>query len=183
MKTTAYRVSLIAMLTAACLVGCKPGTDPAENGSVPETSSTAGHTEEEHDHPTEGPHGGELIELGDDEYHAELIHPAGHDDEAEGEDEAEEEVVTIYILDGSAKETVAIEAAEVTINMTHDGEPEQFKLAASPDEGDAKGTSSRFVSSDAVLLERMHGAHIEFRLVVEIEGKSYNGEFHHHHDH
>ncbi len=65
-----------------------------------------------HDHPAEGPHHGSLIELGNEEYHAELVHDA--------------ENVTVYILDSSASTATPIEAPELTINLMHDGKPAQF---------------------------------------------------------
>jgi hypothetical protein len=123
------------------------------------------------DHPTEGPHHGGLIELGDHEYHGELV----HDDEAG--------TVTVYILDSSAKTALPIDAAEVTINLKHDGRPEQFKLAASPDAGDPEGKSSRFVSNDAELAEHLDHEDSGARLMVEINGKPYNGAVEHDHDH
>lgn len=133
----------------------------------------AGHDHDEngHDHPSEGPHHGSLIELGEEEYHAEFVH-----DEDAG-------TVTIYILDGTAEKTVPIQAQELVINLKHDGRGEQFKLTASPDEGDPAGKSSRFVSNEAELGEDLDAEGVEARLVVKIAGKSYTGELEHDHDH
>ncbi len=64
-------------------------------------------TVDAHDHSSEGPHHGTLVELGKEEYHAEVVH-AG-------------DVVTVYILDARAEKAVPIEATEVTINVLHDG--------------------------------------------------------------
>jgi pyoverdine/dityrosine biosynthesis protein Dit1 len=75
-------------------------------------------TVEIHEHPSEGPHHGSLIELGKEEFHAELV----HDDKS----------VTIYVLDSAAKNFVPADASEVVINVLHDGKPEQLKLAAAP---------------------------------------------------
>jgi hypothetical protein len=147
-----------------------------------------------HAHPSHGPHGGDLIELGNEEYHAELVHPHGHDDDAhhDGDKEGQHEDgdhaahehagITIYILDGAAKDQVAIAAAEITLNLTHDGKPVQFTLAASPDEGDAEGKSSRFASAEKGLLEHFHEAEdVEGTLVLSIGGKSYRGKLAHKH--
>ncbi len=128
-------------------------------------------TVEMDDHPSEGPHHGGLIELGKEEYHAELVH-----DEDAGQ-------VAIYVLDGSAKTAVPIEAKEVTINVQHDGKPEQFSLAAKPDKNDPEGKSSRFVSEDAELIEHLDEEGATARLVLKINGKSYNGKVTHSHDH
>jgi len=150
-------------------VGCggEASTSGPETGSPPATlDDHAGH-----DHPSEGPHHGALIELGNEEYHAELVH-----DEDAG-------TVTIYILDGAAKTQLPIDATEVTINAKHDGKPEQFKLPASPDARDPQGKSSRFVSNDAELAHHLDEEGAEPRLVLSINGKSYRGTITHDHDH
>lgn len=149
------------------LVGCQ------DAGTTVATSSPAatadGH--DDHAHPTEGPHHGSLIELGNEEYHGELVH-----DEAAGS-------VTIYVLDAAATGQVPIEETEITINLKHDGQPKQFKLAASPDSGDPEGKSSRFVSTDAELGEHLHDDAAEPKLVLTIQGKSFRGTIVHDHDH
>lgn len=123
-----------------------------------------------HEHPSEGPHGGELVELGNEEYHAELVH-----DEESGS-------VTVYVLDSAAKSGVPIDAQEVTINLTHDGQAEQFAVTASPQEGDGEGKSSRFTSQDAELAEELEHNHGEAKLVLTINGKQYRGSILHDHD-
>ena len=168
-----------------------------------------------HPHPSHGPHGGDLIELGNEEYHAELVHPhvhhddvhhgdspehanddgeehhkGEHDNDPEGHHEDgdhghaahEHAGITIYILDGAARNEVPIEAAEITLNLTLDGNPVQYKLAANSDSGDAGGKSSRFASSEKGLLELFHEAeHVEGTLVLSIGGKSYRGSLAHDH--
>ncbi len=191
-------------LAAFVLSGC---ADSTPSGAESPTSTTAsgehhegdGHDHGEHAHPEEGPHGGELIELGNEEYHAELVHPHGHDDDAHAHadgDEAHKDAahedshadhdhagITVYILDGSAKQAVAIDATEIVLNLSHDGQPEQFKLAAMPTKEDAEGKSSRFASDDKDLLEHFHEEAVEGTLVLMIEGKSYRGKMSHDHDH
>ncbi|MCO6042729.1 hypothetical protein NG895_02305 [Aeoliella sp. ICT_H6.2] len=127
-------------------------------------------TVDAHNHPTEGPHHGSLIELGNEEYHAELVH-----DEQSGS-------VTIYVLDSAAKASVPIDAKELTINLSHDGQAEQFTLTADPDSGDPQGMASRFVSSDAELAEELDHDHAEAQLVLNIDGKQYRGAVHHDHE-
>ncbi|QEG41528.1 hypothetical protein [Roseimaritima ulvae] len=122
-----------------------------------------------HDHPSEGPHHGTLVELGSEEYHAEVVH--------------DEQSVTIYILDASATEPVAIDAADLTINLTHDGSPEQFKLVADPDEGDGEGKSSRFTLADAELVKHLDDDAAAPTLTVTIAGTPYRGQIKHDHDH
>lgn len=151
-----------------------PGCEPAEPIVVPGTLTTAeggDHDEHEHAHAAEGPHGGSIVELGTEEHHAELVH-----DETSG-------TVTIYLLDASAAKASPIAAAEVVINLTHEGAGEQFKLAAAPDAGDPAGSSSRFASADPELAKELDHAHGGATLVVEIEGKQYRGELGHDDDH
>jgi hypothetical protein len=160
----------LALSAFVSLAGCSSQTDDKSpvSGADPAApaDNSGGHG---HAHPSEGPHHGQLIELGQEEYHAELV----HDDDAG--------TVTVYILDGSVKNAVPIEAAELLINLKHDGKGEQFKLTASPDKGDPDGRSSRFVSDDAELSEDLDAAGTEARLVVMIDGKSFSGDLHHSH--
>lgn len=121
-------------------------------------------------HPSEGPHHGGLIELGNEEYHAELVH-----DDAAGS-------VTIYILDSAAKQAVPIDAAELKINLSHDGNAEQFTLTANPDVNDPTGKTSRFTSTDAELAEELDHEGTA-QLVVTINGKQFRGEIVHDDDH
>lgn len=161
-------------LALAGLSGCSDSAAPPKNAAGskggPTSASSGGADQHEHAHPDSGPHGGHLIELGNEEYHAELVH-----DEDAG-------TVTIFLLDGSAENPVAIEASEVVVNLKHGGKGEQFKLAAQPQDRDPKGKSSRFVSNDKELGEDLDAEGADARLVVEIKGKSYTGEVSHEHD-
>lgn len=196
---TAMAILAMAVFT---LSGC------ADPSSTEQFSEVSEHDNEQpdqdphagHSHPTHGPHGGDLIELGNEEYHAELVHPHGHDDDAHHDAEADDHKdgheddgdhepshehagITIYILDGAAKNAVAIEASEITLNLTHGGKPEQFKLAAKPQADDAEGKSSRFASAEKGLLEHFHESeHVEGALVLSIGGKSFRGKLTHSHD-
>ena len=145
------------------LSGCMEA-EPEKNSPQPVASKD----EHAHEHPTEGPHHGHLIELGNEEYHVELLH--------------EKSVVTIYVLDGAAKAPVAIEAKTIIINLKHDGKPEQFELAASPDAGDAESKSSRFTIDSAELAEHLEHADAEARLNITINGTPYNVSLAHSHE-
>ena len=134
-------------------------------------SMSARAADPKHVHPEHGPHHGALVELGDEEYHAELL----HDDDTD--------TVTIYILDGSAKHQVPIEAKDVALNAKLDGKPVQFKLPALPDRFDPAGKSSRFAGKGHELCEVLDSEKADVRLRVTIAGKSYTGKVEHHHDH
>jgi hypothetical protein len=152
-----FTVSLI-------LIGC---SEKSPAPSAAKGHEEAGHEEHAHEHATVGPHGGDIVELGSEEYHAEIVH--------EGE-------ATVYILDSSAKAPVAINAADVTINISHDGKAEQFKLAAKPAIGDGAGTSSQFTLADPELVADLSEGHAEVQLVVTINGKQYRGTLEHDHE-
>jgi hypothetical protein len=152
---------LVPGLIALSLSGC--------GSSTSEKTASTGNGGHEHAHPSEGPHGGSLIELGNEEYHAELVH-----DDAAG-------TVTIHILDSAAKASVPIDAGELTINVSHEGQAEQFKLSAASAEGEGK--SSQFVSSSADLAQELDHEHAVAQLVVTINGKQYRGTIEHHHEH
>ncbi|QDT66799.1 hypothetical protein [Calycomorphotria hydatis] len=175
MKT---RTSFTMLALAAMALGSISCSDSVNNvdlhGQTTNTTSHDhhdGHEHDEHAHPDEGPHHGDLIELGNEEFHAEII----HDDDAG--------TVTIYVLNSVATEQVPIDATEITINAKHDGKPEQFTLAASPDANDPQGKSSRFVSNDEELMHHLDEEGAVPRLVVTINGKSYRGTITHDHDH
>ena len=174
---TSYRLrtpNLVAMastaLAAVILVGCGDTSSPGNAPAGTNAGTAAEHDEHDHAHPTEGPHHGDLVELGNEEYHAEIVHSEG------GE-------VTIYVLDGSAKQAVPIDASEITINLTHDGEAEQFKLPAAPSAGDSDGKSSRFTLKDEHLTEDLDAEGTVAKVVIAINGKQYTGKIEHDHDH
>src|SRR5690606_30025752 len=93
-------------LALACFAGCKDSTSP-------KTPATTGHASEghDHDHPSEGPHHGQLIELGNEEFHAEIVV------------EDAKNLITIYLLDGAAKNSVASDEQELVMNVVVNGTP------------------------------------------------------------
>jgi hypothetical protein len=166
MRANSVKIYAVAALVAAFpLAGCRrSSTENEPRTAAPAYQSSAGE-------PSEGPHGGQLVELGNEQYHAEIVH-----DDSAG-------TVTVYLLDAAAEKAVPIDAAELTINLKHAGKPEQFKLTASPDADDPPGRSSRFVSEDQELGEDLDREGADPRLVVTIEGKPYTASIEHDHDH
>ncbi|MDX1925289.1 MAG: hypothetical protein SFV81_02150 [Pirellulaceae bacterium] len=161
----------LTFLGVVALVGCNrvdTAATPSMAPTVPLSMDVPPPaTVDIHSHPSEGPHHGTLIELGKEEFHAELV----HDDKS----------VSIYILDDAAKTAVPIEANELVINLLHDGKPEQFKLIAKPDTGDPPGRSSRFVSEDPELAGHINDESSKPKLNISINGKSYRGIIEHDH--
>jgi hypothetical protein len=151
------------------IVGCSSGDGDYQEVKPADIPVSDPHASA-HNHPSEGPHHGILVELGAEEFHAEIVLP----------DASENAALTVYVLDSAAKEVVAIDSTEITINLSHDGNAEQFKLAASPDDGDADGKASRFSSSDAELVSHFRSDAVHGQLVLTINGTSYRGEIDHH---
>ncbi|MEZ6040380.1 MAG: hypothetical protein R3C20_07730 [Planctomycetaceae bacterium] len=60
--------------------------------------------------------------------------------------------------------------------------PEQFKLAASPNEGDAEGKSSRFTLDSSDLVTHIEDASSEASLNVTINDTPYSGSLAHSHE-
>lgn len=134
-------------------------------------AAKAGAAGSQHAHPDHGPHGGALIELGNEKYHAELLH------------DEKSQTISVYVLDGTAKQEVPIPAKFVRINIKRAGKGEQFQLKPAPQKTETAGKTARFALKDATLCDRLHAEGIDARLVVEIEGKSYSGRVVHSHDH
>ncbi len=161
MKKIGFGCGLLGLVALGCnsasdKVDPPPTATQSINMDMPPPATVAAST-----HASEGPHHGALIELGKEEYHAELVHDA--------------QSVTIYLLDGAAKEPVQSDASEVIINLLHAGMPRQFKLAASPEVNDPAGTSSRFVSTDSELPGHLEDETAAPKLNVAIAGKAYRG--------
>ncbi len=148
-----FSVSFACMI----LTGCDG------NKATPTSAPTAATQHAEHDHPSEGPHHGELIELGKEEYHAELL----HDDATH--------TMTVYVLDSTAKLTVPIEAKELVVNLVVAGKPKQFRLSAKPDPKDPAPLSSCFTLVSEALCEALDDKTMTGRINLEINGKAFVG--------
>jgi hypothetical protein len=153
------------------VAGC--GTSPPESSAARDAPAAAAH-----DHGVEGPHGGQIIELGSETHHAELV----HDDTSH--------TIGIYLLDGSAKQLAPIEAESVTINVAEDGEPNQYVLPAVRRPNDAAGGASYFelVSEPlcGVVCGESKAAKTTARVSITIGGQPFIGIIEigaHDHDH
>lgn len=166
----------IAVIVSALLVGCgtKGGTDAPDAVVTDKHHEGDGHDHASAEHASIGPHGGQLIELGSDEaFHAELV----HDDNAHR--------VTVYILDGKAKNNVPISQPELLVNLVSGGNPKQFKLAAVSQHDEPLDMASCFQAENVELCTALDAEDCKGRLAVNIEGKQYVGEIetHDHDDH
>lgn len=172
MKINLRILGLAAAVALGLAVHSSAAEQPAAGGAKAKQAPKADSKKDEHAHSEKGPHGGPIIELGEEEYHAEIVL------------EDKTDTVTIYVLSSNAKDAVPIDAPEVVINLKHGNKPEQFKLKASPMKIDPKGKSSRFALKSQDLMHDLHHDNADARLRLKIAGKSYSGKIAAgHHDH
>ena len=162
------RISLVAMLTMGLLggaVGCDGGKSDYKKADDLKKAPAA-HDEHEHGHDAKGPHGGSLIELGADEYHAELV--LDHDAHA----------LRVFVLGSDAKTDVPTTATEVVVAL--EGK-DPLTLKAAPQEGDGEGKSSRFELIDEKLIDAiLDSKFLHGDLRISIGDKPFSGHIHTH---
>jgi hypothetical protein len=171
------QLASVVLLTALCAVGlsaCSKGQPGGESGHAHE------HEGDEHAHGDMGPHDGHIVELGTEEYHAELVH-----------DDATHKT-GVYILGSDAKTAKPVEAKLVTINVLADGQTSQYQLPAVLQVGDEAGKASYFELVDEALCKIVCGEseakNVQARLSLDIGGKPFGGVIEtdaheHEHDH
>lgn len=174
---------LVASLISVSLVGCGQSSEyqtmqqqkqQAAAGGTTKKSADHDHGHDhDHDHHASGPHGGFVIELGNDEYHGEVL--LDHDAHA----------IRVYLLDGKAKDAVTTAATSAAIAVEGG---KKLSLAAKPAAGEPAGRTSTFELIDHdVTHELLDAGMLHGKLEVEIDGKAFAGEidahFDHDHDH
>jgi len=158
------------LLSLTVMLGCNGAKDDFNKIKPGQNKVTE---EAHHAHPEHGPHGGHLVELGEHEYHAEVV----FDHEANA--------LSVYLFGADLKKPLAIDGTEISLNLTIEDKPTQLTLAAAPLEGEPEGKSSRFaLTGDPTVAEHVHDAEdLHGRLSVTIAGKPYSGAIEHHHGH
>lgn len=156
--------SLLVMVGVAAIwaAGCGPSAPPTSDKG----SDTHGHNHDhdhghDHDHAHHGPHGGHIIEIGKEEYHAEWT----HDDDG---------TVTVYILDSDMKKEVPITDEKVVIEIKAGETVKSYELMAiNRSEGDEPKASQFEIVDKGLLggLESLKG--LEAALKVNINGKEF----------
>lgn len=169
MVCSSYRFAALAVLGVA-LAGCNSGGDFKPVKELPKAAhDDHGHSHGEHAH---GPHGGELVELGKEEYHAEFLL------------DGKTHTLKVFLLGPDAKTAATTDAAEITIASEGGGAP----LTLKPAEGQPAGKASEFVLTDEKIVHDLNEAgFIHGDLKVKIGGTPYSGHldahFDHDHDH
>lgn len=147
----------LAVAVGLWLAGCN-GSGPG--AGKPKANESAGH-DHDHDHAHHGPHHGHLMEIGEEEYHAEWTHD-------------ESGKVTFYILDSDAKKEVPIAAEEIKIDVKiGDNAPIEYKLAA-VNLQDGKSAAFEIVDKNLLgVIETLKSPGNVATLHVAINGKTY----------
>lgn len=158
-------IARICLVTTAIvsITGCDNG-GPTQSHNA--TEVTEGGHDHGHDHGSEGPHGGHILGLGDEEFHLEWLHN-------------ESGKLTFYLLDAAAKADVSTAAKSIAITTTIIDETATVTLNTTTPDGDEH---NKFEAIDPVLLERLKlvGHGVAASASVQIDGKQYTGEFEHH---
>ena len=122
-------VGVIGLVAAG---GCGgPAAPVAPTAATPATTAA----DEAHGHKP-GAHGGTLLSLGRDSYHAEAVFERGG-------------TVRLYLLGKDEARLQEVEAAELTAYVTPDGAAEADKMTFRPEPqpGDAKGKTTQFLAT------------------------------------
>jgi hypothetical protein len=162
------RFTLAALISGGLLlggIGCSDGkSDYKKTGDLKKAPAV----HDEHDHGAKGPHGGSIVELGDEEYHAEVVV------------DADAHTLRVFVLGKDAKTASPIAAKEVLITPE---EKKALTLKAVPLEGEGEEKSSRFeLVDEAAVHSFLDAGMIHGNLSVKIGDKPYSGHVDYHLD-
>jgi hypothetical protein len=163
--------SISLMMTATILIaGCN-----SDESDFKKPTPSSGPVEEVHGTHKPGPHGGQLLDLGEHEFMAEVVF-----------NEDDPKSITVYLIEhDDTSKTVVSDDDKLTINgLKIDGQETSLTLTANPQEGDADGKTSRFgLTGDGIPegIEDLHELE-DGTFSVMINGKSYSGTIEHDHD-
>lgn len=154
---------LLLALTFA--IGCDSAKPPApKTTTTPTASTTPAKDDHGHKHAGHGagPHEGTLADWGGGKFHVEFT--VDHD----------KQEATVYILGSDEKTASPINAKDGEVLLAIKAPEFQVTLKATPLEGEAEGTASRFVGKHESL-----GIVQEFAgtISAEVDGTPYAGEF------
>lgn len=132
-------VAVIAFVVAAC--DSKQPPPRQRTVSAPHARSHD-HGAEEHHHEHTAPHGGTLIEIGEEAAHLEVLL------------DWDKGLLTIYMLDGEAEHPVRLSANDFQMTIEAGGEPFTLTLNAVADEltGETIGDTARFQAASEKLM-------------------------------
>ncbi|HIF34586.1 MAG: hypothetical protein ABGX22_06290 [Pirellulaceae bacterium] len=167
-----YRlIGSVLVVTAIGCFGCSGPTNDDSAGQDPITDNHDNHdNHDHHDHDhSSGPHDGHILELGDEEFHAEWLH-----DDDSGQ-------LTVYILDAEMKSVVAAKSVTI-ITQVQGQDAKSYTLGKSTIDDETV-----FELKDISLVEALKivSEGVTAKLNVKIGEQSFEQEFEEHsgHDH
>ena len=130
-------VALIAVAASAVIVGCNSAEIPGEPDTAPPPSAQkeAAHGGEDHGHKP-GTHGGIIVSLGRDSYHAEAVFEKGR-------------TIRLYMLGKEETRVQEVPVQDLTAFVTAEGSTDavRVKFQPEPQPGDTAGKTSLFVAT------------------------------------
>jgi hypothetical protein len=153
---------LALIITALIFGGCQSSSTeskPAASAPAPSPSGEAAKKETEHEHSA--PHGGTLIELGEEFAHLEIVLDA-----ATGK-------LTAYALDGEAEKAVRLKQSDIEITIINPAAVIKLSGVANSLTGETATETSEFAGQSDTLkgVSNFDGA----ICVVTIKGKQFKG--------
>lgn len=129
---------LVVAAGTVAVVGCNSSQPPAEKAAAPQAGGepkAGAPKEEEHGHKP-GSHGGIIVSLGRDSYHAEAVF-------------AKDRKVRLYMLGKEETRVQEVDAVDLPAFVTPDGATEATEVVFRPEPqpGDTKGKTSLFVTT------------------------------------
>ena len=159
--------SVLSVMVLAFFTGC-PAEDETQTYNEADPNVNGGHG---HSHDAEGPHGGHVIEIGEEVAHLEVTM-------------GEDRTITVYVLGADIETPSPVAVTDVIFELEGENDEEtELELTPMPLEGEEEGTSSVFVVKAETVpeaiddIEKLHG-HVH----ITIDGKEYEGELAHDHD-
>jgi hypothetical protein len=168
------RFTLLTVLSSGLILGglgCSGGSSDYKKTTELKKAPAV---HEHHDHGAKGPHGGSIVELGDEEFHGEVV--LDHDTHT----------LRVFVMGKDAKTAAPTSAKEVT--LTPEGKT-ALVLKPVPQDGDGEGKSSRFeLVDDDVIHALLDAKAIHGTLNLKINDTPYSGKVDYHlddvhHDH
>ena len=154
-------VAVLGIATGVWVIGCGGNNAPKMSGKGSDSHGHDHGHEHGHDHAHHGPHGGHIIEIGKEEYHAEWTHD-------------EDGKITVYVLDSEMKKEVPIADEKIVIEVKVGDIVNSYDLlAVNRTEGDNPTASQFEVTNKQLLggLEAIKG--IEATLKLKISDKEF----------
>jgi hypothetical protein len=156
-------IPVLGLAVAGIYIGCSrfepgPSPAPATTAATPTVTTPDG---DHHDKP--GSHGGLIVSLGADNYHAEAVFEQGGK-------------LRLHILGKDEARVQEVERQEITANVKLENEVEstQVVLKPEPQPGDGEGKTSQFIGQ---LPRRFQGKSVVVTFAIRINGERFRRNF------